>query len=72
MEINFVKRQRLSGVWNGVIIGMGISYILAGLILGILPLVMGIGLEYFQRKRLDNPRWPFLINELAAKTPGYA
>jgi uncharacterized protein (DUF2062 family) len=53
MEINFIKRQRLSGVWNGVIIGMGISYILAGLILGILPLVMGIGLEYFQRKRLD-------------------
>ena len=56
MDINFVKRQRLSGLWNGVIIGMGVSYILAGLLLGILPLVMGIGLEYFQCKRLDNQR----------------
>ena len=56
MDSNFVKRQRLSGRWNGVIIGMGVSYLLAGLILGVLPLAMGIGLEYFQRKRLDNQR----------------
>ena len=52
-EINYVKRHRWSGLWNGVVIGMGFGMLLAGGIIGILPLVLGVSLEWTQRRRLD-------------------
>ena len=51
-EGNFIKRQRWSGLWNGVVIGMGLGWLLWGSLIGILPLALGIGMEWMQRKRL--------------------
>ena len=48
-----IKRQRWSGLWNGVVIGMGLSWILLGQWIGIFPLVLGIIMEVIQRKRLN-------------------
>ena len=53
-EIDIIKNHRWSGLWNGVVIGMGVGYLLSGLVLGILPIVMGLGIEFLQRKRLNN------------------
>ena len=47
-----LKRQRWSGLWNGVVIGMGLGWLLWGSLIGILPLALGIGMEWMQRKRL--------------------
>ncbi|MFH1560381.1 MAG: hypothetical protein ABID84_03100 [Chloroflexota bacterium] len=52
-ESNFIKRQRWSGLWNGVVIGMGLSWLLLGQYIGVLPLALGIVMEVMQRKRLD-------------------
>jgi hypothetical protein len=50
---SFITRHRWSALWNGVIIGMGISGFMSGLgLFAIIPFVMGIGLEVMQRKRL--------------------
>ena len=54
---SFIKRHRMSALWNGVIIGIGVGTLLsvgpgAG-ILAIIPLGLGIGVEWMQRKRLD-------------------
>ena len=48
----FLKRQRWSGLWNGVVIGMGLGWLLWGSFIGMLPLALGIGMEWMQRKRL--------------------
>jgi hypothetical protein len=53
-EIDIIKNHRWSGLWNGVVIGMGVGYLLSGILLGILPIVMGLGIEFLQRKRLNN------------------
>ena len=50
---SFMKRQRWAGLWNGVVIGMGLSWILLQQWIGIFPLVLGIFMEVMQRKRLD-------------------
>ena len=50
---SFIKRQRWAGLWNGVVIGMGLSWILLQQWIGIFPLVLGIFMEVMQRKRLD-------------------
>ena len=52
-ELNCVKRHRWSGLWNGVVIGMGVAWLLLGAPIGLLPMGLGIGLEWSQRKRLD-------------------
>ena len=52
-DSSFIKRQRWSGLWNGVVIGMGISWLLIPNLVGVIPLIIGIGLEYMQRKRLS-------------------
>ena len=56
-EIDYVKRHRWNALWNGVIIGIGVGTLLsvgpAAGILAILPLGLGIGVEWMQRKRLD-------------------
>ncbi|MBI2856520.1 MAG: hypothetical protein HYX93_06720 [Chloroflexi bacterium] len=52
-EINLIKRQRWSGMWNGVVIGMGFGWLLRGEVIGIFPLALGIVMEIMQRKRLD-------------------
>lgn len=51
---SFLKRQRWSGLWNGVVIGMGLSWLLSGGFIGILPLAVGVVMEILQRKRLDS------------------
>ena len=57
MEMNelqqVIKNHRWSGLWNGVVIGMGVGYLLSGLILGALPIAMGLVIEVLQRKRLN-------------------
>ena len=57
MEINelhqVIKNHRWSGLWNGVVIGMGVGYLLSGLILGALPIAMGLVIEILQRKKLS-------------------
>ena len=50
-ESYYVKRQRWSGLWNGVVIGMGLAWLLTNDFRGILPLALGIGMEVFQRRR---------------------
>ena len=52
-DSSFMKRQRWSGLWNGVVIGMGLGWLLWGSVIGIFPLALGIGIEYMQRKRLS-------------------
>ena len=52
-ELNFIKRHRWSGLWNGVVIGMGVGWLVLGGFIGIFPLILGIGLEWVQRKRLS-------------------
>jgi len=47
-----IKRQRWSGLWNGVVIGMGLSWLLLQQWIGIFPLLLGIFMEVMQRKRL--------------------
>ena len=58
MEINelqqVIKNHRWAGLWNGVVIGMGVGYLLSGLILGALPIAMGLDIEILQRKKLTN------------------
>jgi hypothetical protein len=55
--ISFIKRQRMSALWNGVIIGIGVGTLmsvgLGGGLLVILPLGLGIGVEVMQRKRMS-------------------
>ena len=57
MEMNelqqVIKNHRWSGLWNGVVIGMGVGYLLSGLILGALPIAMGLVIEILQRKKLS-------------------
>ena len=57
MEINelqqVIKNHRWSGLSNGVVIGMGVGYLLSGLILGALPIAMGLVIEILQRKKLS-------------------
>ncbi len=46
-----IARHRWTAVWNGIIIGMGIVYLLLGNFLGMVLLAVGIGMEYWQRRR---------------------
>ena len=57
-EVGHIKRHRWTAMWNGVVIGMGAFMLIGGLVLGIIPLIMGIGLEVLHRKRLDKQQAP--------------
>ena len=48
-----VKSHRTSALMNGVVIGLGVTTILGGVPLGILPLVVGIAAEFWQRSRVS-------------------
>ena len=48
--VSYAKRQRWSGLWNGVVIGMGLAWILFGQLIGVLPLGLGIIMEIMQRR----------------------
>jgi hypothetical protein len=50
-ESYLAKRQRWSGLWNGVVIGMGLGVLFSGSPIGLLPLVLGIVVEVVQRRR---------------------
>ena len=45
------KRQRMSGLMNGVVIGIGIGSIMESPVIAILPICLGIGTEVIQRRR---------------------
>lgn len=49
---NILKRHRLSGLANGVLIGMGLTSMLAGQAYGIILIVVGSGIEIWQRSRI--------------------
>ena len=55
-DSGFIKRHRMSAMWNGVVIGMGFAWLLlllpVGNPIGIIPLALGIFMEVTQRKRL--------------------
>lgn len=57
-EVGQIKRHRWTAMWNGVVIGMGAFMLIGGFVLGIVPLIMGIGLEVLHRKRLDKQQAP--------------
>ena len=52
-----IKRHRMSSLWNGVIIGIGVGTLMSvgleGGVLAVLPLGLGIGVEVMQRKRIN-------------------
>ncbi|MBM3925270.1 MAG: hypothetical protein FJ320_04675 [SAR202 cluster bacterium] len=56
---DFVRRHRLSGLANGVLIGMGLTFVLyveeVGLI-GLVGLFAGVGLEIWQRRRIPKSK----------------
>ena len=47
------KRQRMSGLLNGVVIGIGIGSILESPVIAVLLICLGIGTEFVQRRRLN-------------------
>ena len=47
------KRQRMSGLMNGVVIGIGIGSIMVSPVIAILLICLGIGTEVLQRMRLN-------------------
>lgn len=51
-----IRRQRLSALSNGVLIGLGIATLLIGgassLMLSLVPVAAGVGIEFWQRRRL--------------------
>lgn len=55
-DSGFIKRHRMSAMWNGVVIGMGFAWLLlllpVGNPIGVIPLALGIFMEVTQRKRL--------------------
>jgi len=52
-EVNLVKSQRWGGLWNGVVIGMGLGWLLFMQIIGVIPLVLGLLIERRQLRILD-------------------
>jgi len=56
---DFVRRHRLSGLANGVLIGMGLTFALyveeVGLI-GLVGVIAGTGLEIWQRRRIPKTK----------------
>ncbi|MBI2935965.1 MAG: hypothetical protein HYY31_04050 [Chloroflexi bacterium] len=44
--------QRWSALWNGIIIGLGVGNLPIYLPFGVVFILVGVGLEYWQRKRL--------------------
>ena len=48
-----VKSHRTSALINGIVIGLGVTTILGGVPLGILPLIVGIAAELWQRNRVS-------------------
>ncbi|MBI4298191.1 MAG: hypothetical protein HY666_00310 [Chloroflexi bacterium] len=52
-EPGVVKRHRWSALLNGIVIGFGLMSIMSGVIFGALPMVVGIAIEVWQRKRLS-------------------
>ena len=47
------KRQRMSGLMNGVVIGIGIGSIIESPLIAILLICLGIGTEVMQRRKLN-------------------
>ena len=46
-----IGRHRWTALWNGLIIGMGIIYIVIGNFLGVVLLAVGIGMAVWHRRR---------------------
>lgn len=52
-ELGLIKSQRWGGLWNGVVIGMGVGWLLFMQIMGVIPIVLGIIIERRQLRVLD-------------------
>ena len=52
-EVSLIRSQRWGGLWNGVVIGMGVGWLLFMLPIGVIPLVLGIVIERRQLRVLD-------------------
>ncbi len=48
-----LKRHRLSALANGVLVGMGIIFLLFGSYIGAVSIIAGVGLEVWHRKRIS-------------------
>jgi hypothetical protein len=49
---DFVRRHRLSGLANGVLIGMGLTFVMLGGLIGLVSIAVGVMLEFWQRRRI--------------------
>ena len=47
-----LRRHRLSALANGVLVGIGIVFVLSGLFYGLVGIVAGVGLEFWHRSRI--------------------
>jgi hypothetical protein len=51
-EPGSIGRQRFQALINGVVIGVGIGSVLIGSLPGVLLIVVGVGMEYWHRRRM--------------------
>ncbi len=51
-----LRRHRLSALANGILIGIGIAFVLFGGFIGIVSIGAGVGLEFWQRTRIPRQR----------------
>ena len=49
---NLVKRHRLAALANGVLVGIGIAFVLFGGFIGLVSIAAGVGLEFWHRSRI--------------------
>ena len=49
---HILRRHRLSALANGVLIGVGIAFVLFGGLIGLVSVVAGVGLEFWHRSRI--------------------
>ena len=51
-----IGRHRTRALTNGLVVGMGISLVLAQAYFGVALIALGIGVEFWQRQRLKSGR----------------
>ncbi len=47
-----LRRHRLSALANGILIGMGVFFVLIGGLVGLVSIAAGVGIEFWQRSRI--------------------
>ena len=49
---HILRRHRLAALANGVLIGVGIAFVLFGGLIGLVSVAAGVGLEFWHRSRI--------------------